>query len=149
MPLPAASCLMAASAAFRVPHPSSKQEPDGQEPDGGWRPVLFRGRQHQRDTSAPPPAAGRSRLPDGGPCSVEVVRISTPEVSSGKAIFFQQPEIPPFLTSDPTVQSSVGPTVRCYTRYVAIIQTFVITEFLEPAAPSAPAKKNVNHFPGK
>jgi hypothetical protein len=44
------------------------------EPAAGWRPVQCRGRQHQRASCAPPPGS-RSRLPVGGPCSVEVVRV--------------------------------------------------------------------------
>ena len=71
-----------------------------------------------------------------------------PTFSRGNVIFFQAPEIPRVRTSDPTVQSSVGPTVRSYTRYVAILQTFFITEFRKPAAPQSPVKKKSNIFQG-
>ena len=75
--------------------------------------------------------------------------ISIPLFSSGNVTFFQQPKLPPVRPSDPTVQFSVGPTVRTYTRNVPILRTFFITEFREPAAPHYLPKKNVKLFQPK
>ena len=72
--------------------------------------------------------------------------ISMQVFSSGKALLFQGMKTPPFRTSDPTVQSSVGPTVRSYTRDVHILQTLFITEFREPAAQQSPVKKKSRIF---
>jgi hypothetical protein len=41
-------------------------------------------------------------------------------------------ETPPVRSSDPTVQYSVGPMIRFYTRHVPILQTFFIREFRGP-----------------
>ena len=75
--------------------------------------------------------------------------ISIPLFSSGNVTFFQQPKLPPVRPSDPTVQFSVGPTVRTYTRNVPILRTFFITEFREPGAPQNLVKKNVKIFQWK
>ena len=75
--------------------------------------------------------------------------ISIPPFSSGNVTFFQQPKLPPVRPSDPTVQFSVGPTVRTYTRNVPILRTFFITEFREPAAPQNLVKKTSKFSSGK
>ena len=75
--------------------------------------------------------------------------ISILPFSSGNVTFFQQPKLPPVRPSDPTVQFSVGPTVRTYTRNVPILRTFFITEFREPAAPQNLVKKTSKFSSGK
>jgi hypothetical protein len=75
--------------------------------------------------------------------------ISIPLFSSGNVTFFQQPKLPPVRPSDPTVQFSVGPTVRTYTRNVPILRTFFITEFREPGAPQNLVKKTSKFSSGK
>ena len=50
-------------------------------------------------------------------------------IFQGKIKSFPGSETQPVRSSDPTVQYSVGPMVRSYTRHVPILRTFFITEF--------------------
>jgi hypothetical protein len=50
-------------------------------------------------------------------------------IFQGKIKNFPGLETPTVHSSDPTVQYSVGPKVRSYTRYIPILRTFFITEF--------------------
>ncbi len=50
----------------------------------------------------------------------------------GKSQNFPGFENPPDQNFEPTVQSSIGPTVRSYFKYAHILQTFFNTELSEP-----------------
>ncbi len=56
------------------------------------------------------------------------------EIFQGKIKNFPGLETPPDRSSDPTVQYSVGPMVRSYTRHVPILQMFFISELGGPGA---------------
>ena len=51
-------------------------------------------------------------------------------IFQGKIKNFPGLKTPPVRSSDPTVQYSVGPMVRSYTRHVPILRTFFISELL-------------------
>ena len=69
-------------------------------------------------------------------------------IFQGKIKNFPGLETPPFSSSDPTVQYSVGPMVRSYTRYVPILRTFFISEFRGSRSSGLTCKKKVKNFPG-
>ena len=70
-------------------------------------------------------------------------------IFQGKIKNFPGLETPPVRSSDPTVQYSVGPMVRSYTRQVPILRTFFITEFRGSRSSGLTCKKNVKNFPGE
>ena len=70
-------------------------------------------------------------------------------IFQGKIKNFPGLETPPVRSSDPTVQYSVGPMVRSYTRHVPILRTFFITEFRGSRSSGLTCQKNVKNFPGE
>ena len=70
-------------------------------------------------------------------------------IFQGKIKNFPGLETPPVRSSDPTVQYSVGPMVRSYTRHVPILRTFFITEFRGSRSSGLTCKKTSKTFQGK
>ena len=70
-------------------------------------------------------------------------------IFQGKIKNFPGLKTPPVRSSDPTVQYSVGPMVRSYTRYVPILRTFFITEFRGSRSSCLTCEKKVKNFPGE
>ena len=70
-------------------------------------------------------------------------------IFQGKIKNFPGWETPLVRSSDPTVQYSVGPMVRSYTRHVPILRTFFITEFRGSRSSGLTCEKKVKNFPGE
>ena len=70
-------------------------------------------------------------------------------IFQGKIKNFPGLETPPVRSSDPTVQYSVGPMVRSYTRHVPILRTFFITEFRGSRSSGLTCQKKSKPFQGK
>ncbi len=70
-------------------------------------------------------------------------------IFQGKDQNFAGFENPPIQNSYPTVQYSVGPMIRSYSRYGPILRTFFITEFRRALASFLTCHEMSQNFPGK